>query len=67
LNRDFVSGKMSAQDITALLQALQAGKISIDTFLYNLQRGEILPEMRTIEDEKLLIASSGNDEFENRE
>jgi len=56
LNREFVSSKLSAQDITALLQARQAGEISQDTFLYQLQLGEILPADRTIEDEKLLAS-----------
>jgi len=54
LNREFVSEKLSAQDITALLQARQAGEISQDTFLYKLQLGEILPADRTIEQEKAL-------------
>lgn len=57
INRDFVSQKMGAQDITALLGAVQAGKISMDTFLYNLRVGEVLPPDRTIEQEKELIAS----------
>jgi len=57
LNRDFISDRLSAQDITALLQAVQAGRISNDTFLYNLRVGEILPPGRTIEDEKKLIQS----------
>ena len=55
LNRDFVSQKLSAQDITALLQAYQGNAISLDTFLYNLQVGEVLPADRTIEDEKMKI------------
>jgi hypothetical protein len=60
MNRDFVSIKLSAQDITALLQARQAGEISQGTFLYNLQVGEILPPDRTIEDEKALIENEYN-------
>lgn len=57
LNRDFVSDKLQAQDIIALLQAVQAGYISHETFLYNLKMGEILPPGKSIEDEKLLIQS----------
>lgn len=66
LNRDFVSARLGAQDLTALLQALQSSSISIETFLYNLQAGEILPPDRTIDDEKDLIAaqSEKNGEFE---
>ena len=52
LNREFVSERLSAQDITALLSAWQAGGISIDTFLYQLQTGEILSPDTSIDDEK---------------
>jgi len=58
LNREFVSEKLAAQDITALLQSWQAGAISLDTFLYQLQVGEILPADVTVEDEKVRIESS---------
>lgn len=61
LNRDFVSAKLSAQEIIALLQTWQAGGISKETFLYNLQVGEILPPDRTIEKE---IQLSQKDEDE---
>ena len=61
INRDFVSQRLSSSDITALLGAVQAGKISMDTFLYNLRVGEILPPDRTIEDEKDMIASEAPD------
>jgi len=56
VNKDFVSTRLSAQDITALLQVVQAGKMSVDTFLYNLQQGETLQTGRTIEEEKEAIA-----------
>jgi hypothetical protein len=65
INREFVSQKLSPQDITALLGALQANKISLDTFLYNLQVGEVLPADRTIEDEKLKIQEEENKSFDN--
>jgi hypothetical protein len=52
LNKDFISSKLSSSDLLALLQALQAGEISQDTFLYNLKVGEILPDDTSIEDEK---------------
>jgi hypothetical protein len=55
LNKDFISARLNSQDFMVLIQALQAGKISVDTFLYNLQVGEILPEERTIDQEKILI------------
>lgn len=55
MNRDFVAAKLGPQEITALLQAWQSGGISLDTFLYNLSVGEILPADVTIEDEKTRI------------
>jgi hypothetical protein len=55
LNRDFLDSSMAAQDLTALLQAYMQGGISLDTFLFNLQKGEKLPDGRTIEEEKGLI------------
>lgn len=57
LNRDFVSEKIDPQLLVALLAALQAGKISQDTFLYNLKMGEILPPDVEIDDEKVKIDS----------
>lgn len=58
LNRDFVAQMLDPQQITALLQSWQSGGISLDTFLYNLQVGEVLPADVTIEDEKLRIEAS---------
>lgn len=55
LNTDYMPAGMTAQDMTALVQAWQSGAISKDTLLDNLQRGEILPQGRTIEEEKALI------------
>ena len=55
LSKDFLSTRLSSQDVTALLGALQAGAISTDTFIFSLQQGEILPDGRTIEEEKELI------------
>ncbi len=63
MNREFVASKLTAQEITALLQACQSGKISTDTFIYNLQMGEYLPPDRTIKDEKDLIDAEKPAEF----
>lgn len=52
LNREFVSQRLQAQEISALLQAWQANALSLDTFLYQLQTGEILSPDTTIDDEK---------------
>jgi len=55
LNRDFVNTLIDPQLLTALMQARQTGEISQETFLYNLQRGEIFEPGRTIEDEQSAI------------
>ena len=52
VNKDFISTRLSAQDTAALLQAVQAGKISEETFIYNLIQGEILRPGKTIEEEQ---------------
>ena len=68
LNTDYSSVEMSPQMLQALLLSLQSGRISYDTFIYNLSRGELLPEGRTMEEEIELInatpipgASAGDD------
>lgn len=55
MNKDFTDIKLQPAEIQVMLQALMQGAISQDTFLYNLQRGEILPENVSIDDEKSLI------------
>jgi len=55
MNKDFIPSNISPQLIIALLQAVQAGKISINTFLHNMQRYDVLPEDRRIEEERALI------------
>jgi len=56
VNTDFIDTSLSPQDIQALLQAVQSGQISQETFLWNLKQGEILQPGRTIEDETEAIA-----------
>jgi len=56
VNKDFVSAKATPQEITAWVQAVQAGYLSVDSFLYNLIQGEMLPAGRTIEEEQEAIA-----------
>jgi len=54
-NRDYSSVEMTPQMLQALMMALQSGNLSRDTWIYNLKRGEILPEGRTVEEEFDLI------------
>jgi hypothetical protein len=51
LNMDFFGTPMDPQMIVALMQAQQSGLISKETFVWNLKRGEMLPETTSIEDE----------------
>jgi hypothetical protein len=55
VNKDFVSTRLSPQEVTAYLQAVQAGEMSSETFLWNLQQGEILQPGRTVEEEQEAI------------
>lgn len=55
LNRDYSSVEMTPQMLQVLMTALMSGSISKDTWIYNLQRGELLPEGRTLEQEMDLI------------
>lgn len=58
-NTDFIDFTIAAQEITALVTALQADAISLDTFLWNLKRGERMSG--EIEDEKKLIEKQKKD------
>ena len=60
LNRDFLDTKLNPQELTALLATWQGGGMSLDTFLTNLQKGELLPKGIDIEDEKTLILQGGD-------
>jgi hypothetical protein len=56
INKDFVNMSIGPQEITAYLQAVQAGQMSSETFIWNLMQGEALSPGRTIEDEREAIA-----------
>lgn len=60
INRDFIDERLTPQDITALLQAWQSGGISLNTFLNQLHKGEILPKGVTPEDEEDRIGSGSD-------
>lgn len=55
LNNDFIDTTIGHRELTALFKTLQGGGISLDTWLYNLQRGEILPPGRLLDDERDMI------------
>jgi hypothetical protein len=52
INKDLISHKISPQMLTGLTAALQAGAISYETYFYQLVEGEIIPEGRTVEEER---------------
>ncbi len=55
LNRDFVNAQIDPSYMTALMKAQQGGLISMETFLFNMKRGEVMPPGRTIEEEQEAI------------
>ena len=59
LNTDFEALAMGAKELTALVVAWQQGAISRDTLLHNLRAGELLPPVRTNEQEAELMGIAG--------
>jgi hypothetical protein len=55
LNREFLNMPLSAQELTALVGAWQAGAISADTLFFNLKAGETYPDDLTFEEEQAMI------------
>jgi hypothetical protein len=55
LNTDFSITGMSAQEITAIVAAWQAGAISRETMFDLFRKGEVLPAGRTDEEEAKLL------------
>ena len=59
MNTDFIKEKMGPQELTALVGAYQAGGISLETFVYNLEAGEMLAPGTTADEEMDRIGSLG--------
>jgi hypothetical protein len=55
LNTDLSARRLTADEILAVVEAWKSGGISRDSMLDALKRGEILPEGRTVAQEKALI------------
>lgn len=51
INRDFVSARMQPAEMDSMLRMVEAGKMSYETFFFNLQRADMLPPGRTLEEE----------------
>ena len=55
LNTNYSEERMTAQEITALVGAWQAGALSKDSMLFNFKQGDLLNPSRTPEEEASLI------------
>ena len=55
LNRDYVPTPLTAQELTALISAVQSGELSREAFFYNLKQGERYPDGWTFDDEQEAI------------
>ena len=55
MNTDLAARAMSGDEITAVVSAWRAGAISRDTMLERLRRGEVLPDGRSVAQERALI------------
>ena len=64
LNEDYVDTKLDGTNLTALMSAYQGGAISLDSLIWNMSSGELLPVGRTVEDEIALIEADVNKEAE---
>lgn len=60
INRDFIDIKLDPQALLALLQTWQSGGMSLNSFLYQLEKGELLPPKVTAEDEEGRIDTGPN-------
>jgi hypothetical protein len=64
MNTDLGARAMSGEDITAVVAAWRAGAISRDTMLERLKRGEVLPDGRSVAQERALIHGMARLEIE---
>jgi hypothetical protein len=58
LNTDYMPVNMTAQELTAIVQAWQAGAISKETLFNNLKRGEVIAESSSYTEEEEKISNS---------
>jgi hypothetical protein len=62
LNRDFLSTRIDAQQLQALIAAWQGGAISAETLYWNLQQGEVArPNVEWEEEQQLIEAEAPED------
>lgn len=59
LNTDYIPTGMDPQMLSSLVQAVQSGAISPQTFFYNLQKGELIPAGVDYDTEQALLQEAG--------
>ena len=59
LNQDFVSARLDPQTLLGLIQAYQAGALTLDSLLVAMQDGDLLPQTTGISDEVASLAAHG--------
>ncbi len=59
LNTEFTVTTLAGPELQALIQAAQSGLMSWETFFHNLQRGGIIPDGRTADEERSAIEDEG--------
>ncbi len=58
LNRDFIAEALDPQTLVGMVQAFQAGAMTLDTFTYCLQQGDMLPPDTDLDDEVAKLAAA---------
>ncbi len=57
VNSEFIESTMAPADLLSYLTVVQGGLLSKQTALWNIKRGGLLPDSRSVEDELALIAA----------
>lgn len=58
INRDFVDQRLDAQTLVGMVQAYQAGAMTLEAFLYALQQADMLPPETEIDEEAAKIRAA---------
>ena len=64
INKDYTDIQLDSQYISALSALYEKRFISLKTFMYNLQKGEIYPDNFSFEDEIKLLKEINNENAE---
>lgn len=60
INRDFVDSTLDPAALLALVKAFQAGAVGLETFLFNLQQGEMLPPEMDVQEEAARLGAQAD-------